>query len=81
MFYRMSFMQLMHSLVASVLYGAESHGCHQILDGLNQLQLRALRIFFGVGVCHPKVSLMMEADAFPVVWLARMRCVAFWLKL
>ena len=23
---------------------------------------------------------MVEADAFPVVWLARMRCVAFWLK-
>ena len=22
----------------------------------------------------------MEADAFPVVWLARVRCVAFWFK-
>ena len=56
-----------------LLYGAEIWGCHQKLDNLNKLQLRALRIFFGVGVCHPKVSLMMEADAFPVVsdWLAR----------
>ena len=76
-----SFMKLMQSLVESVLlYGAEIWGCHQKLDGLYQLQLRALRIFFGVGVRHPKVSLMIEADAFPVVWLARMRCVAFWLK-
>ena len=23
---------------------------------------------------------MMEADAFPVVWLARVRCVTFWFK-
>ena len=76
-----SFMQLMQSLVKSVfLYGTEIWGCHQKLDVLNQLQLRALRIFFGVGVRHPKVSLMIEANAFPVVWLARMRCVVFWLK-
>ena len=60
--------------------GQRSGGCHQKLDGLNQLQLRALRIFFGVGVRHPKVSLMTEVEAFPVVWLTRMRCVAFWLK-
>ena len=74
-------MQLMQSLVDSVLlYGAEIWGCHQKLDGLNQLQLRALRILFGVGVHHPKVSPMIEADTFPVVWLARMRCVASWLK-
>ena len=68
-----SFMQLMQSLVNSVLlYGAEIWGCHQKLDGLNQLQLqgsnyssyKALRIFFGVSVRHSKVSLMVEADAF-----------------
>ena len=35
-----SFMQLMQSLVESVLlYGAEIWGCHRKLDGLNQLQL------------------------------------------
>ncbi len=38
----------------------------------NYIQLRALSltVFFGVGVCHSKVSLMMEADAFPVHGLA-----------
>ena len=76
-----SFMQLMKSLVDSVLlYGAEIWGCHRKLEGLSQIQLRALRIFFGVGVRHPKVSLMMEADAFPVVWLARIKCISFWFK-
>ena len=45
------FMQLMQSLVESVLlYGAEILGCHQKLDRLKQLQVRVLRIFFGVGV-------------------------------
>ena len=39
------FMQLMQSLVESVLlYGAEIWGCHQKLDRLKQLQLRALKI-------------------------------------
>lgn len=53
-----SFVQLMKSLVDSVLlYGAENWGYHRKLEGLSQIQLRALRIFFGVGVRHPKVSL------------------------
>ena len=30
---------------------------------------------FGVGVRYPNVSLMMEADAFPVVWLDRIKCI------
>ena len=46
-----SFMQLMQSPVKSVLF-AEIWDCHQKLDGLNQLQLRALRSFFGAGVRH-----------------------------
>ena len=54
----------MHSLVETVLlYGTEVWSCHRKLEGLSQIQLRALHIFFGVGLCHPKVSLLMEADA------------------
>ena len=46
------------------MYGAEVWGCHHKLEGLNQIQLlpAALRIFLGVGLCHPKASLLMEAD-------------------
>ena len=62
-----SFLQLLQSLVESVLmYGAEVWGCHHKLEGLSQIQLRALRIFFGVGLRHPRASLLMEADAVPV---------------
>ena len=45
-----------------LLYGAEVWGCHHKLEGLSQIQLWAMHIFFGVGVRHPKVSLLMEAD-------------------
>ena len=76
-----SIVLLMQSLVESVLlYGTEVWGCHGKLEGLSQIQLRTLSIFFGVGLRHPKVSLLMEADAFPVVWLARIRFVAFWFE-
>ena len=36
---------------------------------------------FGVGLRHPKASLLMEADAMPVAWLARVRCAAFWFRI
>ena len=76
-----SFVLLMQSLIESVLlYGTEVWCCHCKLEGLSQIQLRALRIFFGVGLRYPKVSLLMEADVFPIVLLARVRCVAFWFK-
>ena len=77
-----SFLQLLQSLVESVLMnGAEVWGCHHKLKGLSQIQLRALRIFFGVGLRHPKASLLTEADAVPVAWLARVRCAAFWFRI
>ena len=47
-----SFMQLMKSLVDPVfMYGAEIWGCHQKFEGLSQIQLWALHIFFGVSGC------------------------------
>ncbi len=75
-----SFLQLLQSLVESMLmYGAEV--CYHKLEGLNQIQLWTLRIFFGVGLRHPRASLLMEADSVPVAWLARVRCAAFWFKI
>ena len=36
---------------------------------------------FCVGLHHPKASLLMESDAVPVAWLARVRCAAFWFRI
>ena len=73
-----SFMQLMKSLVDSVLlYGTEIWGWHQKLEGSSQIELRELCIFLCVGIHPQKVSLMIEADAFPVVWLTRISAFPF----
>ena len=75
------FRKLMSSLVEStMLYGAEVWGCNWDLEKIEQVQMRALRLFFGVGTLHPKVSLLAEMGDLPVRWLARMRCVMFWSK-
>ena len=42
--------------------------------------MRALRLFFGVRILHPKVSLSAEMGDLPVKWLAKMRCAIFWRK-
>ena len=64
-----------------LLHGVEVWDYHHKLEGLSQIQTQALRIFFGLGLRHPKVSLLMEADAVPVAWLARVRCAAFWFRI
>ena len=52
-----SFRKLMESLVEStMMYGAEVWGCSRQLVPIEQVQLRALRMFFGVGTLHPKAS-------------------------
>ena len=72
------FRKLMSSLVEStMLYGAEIWGCNRDLEKMEQVQMRALRLFFGVGTLHLKVSLLAEMGDLPVKWLARMRCVMF----
>ena len=73
--------KLMGSLVESTLmYGAEIWGCSRHLGVIEKVQLRALRMFFGVGTLHPKTSLWFEMQMLPWVWEAKMRCVRFWLK-
>ena len=75
------FTKLMSSLVEStMLYGAEIWGCNRDLEKIEQVQMRALRLLFGIGTLHPKVSLLAEMGDLPVKWLARMRCVMFWSK-
>ena len=62
------------------MYGVEIWGCSRHLEPIEQVQLRALWMFFGVGTLHRKASLLREVEALPVVWEAKMRCVKFWLK-
>ena len=73
------FRKLMSSLVEStMLYGAEIWGCNRDLEKIEQVQMRALRLFFGVGTLHPKVSLLAEMGDLLVKWLTRMQRVMFW---
>ena len=44
----------------------EIWGCNRNLEGVEQAQLRALRMFFGVGKLHPKVSLLAEMRDLPM---------------
>ena len=59
----------MTSLVEStMLYDTEIWGCNRNLEGVEQTQLRALRMFFEVGTLHPRVSLLAEMGVLPVRW-------------
>ena len=50
-----SFVKLLEAMVESVLlYGAEVWGCCKWTDALEQVQLRAARIFLGFGRLHPE---------------------------
>ena len=79
-----SFGKLMVAVVKSALmYGAEVWGSCMLLtwlDCIEQLQLRAYRIFLGVGRLHPKTSLQIEMGLLPLKWEAKMRCIQFWHK-
>jgi hypothetical protein len=67
-----TFRKLMASLVEStMLYGAEIWGCYYNLEEVQLVQLRAARIFFGVGTLHPRVSLLLKLGKPPVLWLIR----------
>ena len=62
-----TFVRLMEMLVESVLlYGVEAWGCGGQLDAVENVQMRAARIFLGVGRHHPLVSLQFEMDMLPV---------------
>ena len=76
-----TFRKLMTSLVEStMLYGAKIWGCNRNMEGVEQIQLRALRMFFGVGTLHPKASLLAEMGELPARWRAKLRCMLFWVR-
>ena len=76
-----TFVKLMEALVESAsMYGAEVWGSCKWLDCIDQVQLRAYRIFLGVGRLHPMTSLQIEMGLLPWKWEAKMRCIQFWHK-
>ena len=66
---------------SSMLYGAKVWGCCRNLESIEQVQLWPFRMFFGVGILHPKASLLWEMKSMPVVWEAKMHCMKFWMKI
>ena len=76
-----TFRKLMEALVETVLlYGAEVWGGSRILEPVEQVQMRAARIFLGVGRLHPRVSLQFEMQMVPLSFEAKKRCIEFWVK-
>ena len=66
-------------LVGSVLlYGVEVWGCGRQLRPIEEVQMRAVRIFMGVGRLHPLASLQFEMNMLSVKWEAMKRSITFW---
>ena len=66
-------------LVGSVLlYGVEVWGYGRQLRPIEEVQMRAVRIFMGVGRLHPLASLQFEMNMLPVKWEAMERSITFW---
>ena len=76
-----TFVRRLEMLVESVLlYGVEAWGCGGQLDPVENVQMRAVRIFLGVGRRHPLVYLQFEMDMLPVRWEALRRGIEFWVQ-
>ena len=74
-----TFVKLMEMLVGSVLmYGAEVWGGGGQLGPVEGVQMRAARIFLGVGRLQPLVSLQYELNMMPLRWEGMRRCIEFW---
>ena len=76
-----TFVRLMESLIESVLlYEAEVWGGGAQLGPVENVQMRAARIFLGVGRLHPLVSLQFEMNMLPMKWMAMKRSIEFWVQ-
>ena len=74
-------MKLTEMLVESeLLYGTEVWGYGVQLRSVTNMQMRATRIFSGVGKFHPLVSLQFEMEMLPVKWEAMKRSIQFWVQ-
>ena len=76
---RGTFGKLLEMLVGSVLlYGVEVWGYGRQLKPIEEVQMRAVRIFMGVGRLYPLASLQFEMNMLPVKWEAMNRSIEFW---
>ena len=76
-----TFVRLLEMLIELVLlYGVEAWGCGGQLDAVENVQMRAARIFIGVGRRHLLISLQFEIDMLPVKWEALRRGIEFWVQ-
>ena len=55
-------------------------GCGGQLGPVDNVQMRAARIFLGVGRLHPLVSLQFEMNMLPVKLEAMKRSIEFWVQ-
>ena len=62
------------------MYGADVWGCGGQLRPVENVQMRAARIFLGVGTLHPLVSLQFEMNMLSVKWEAMKRSMEFWMQ-
>ena len=75
---RATFVRLLELLVESVLlHRAEVWECGGQLGSVENIQMRAARIFLGVGRLHPSVSLQFEMCMLPLKWEAVRRAFGF----
>ena len=63
------------------VYGAEVWGCCRQIGPVEQVQMRAARVFLGVERQHSKVAQQYKMMILPLVWEARRRCIEFWVKI
>ena len=55
-------------------------GCGGQLRPVENVQMRAARIFLGVGRLHPLVSPQFEMNMLPMKWEAMKRSMEFWVQ-
>ena len=67
-------------IIIIISMGQKCGKARSVFDCIEQAQLRAYRLFLGVGRLHPKTSLQIETGLLPLKWEAKKRCIEFWHK-
>ena len=60
-----------------ICMGQKCGKARSVFDCIDEAQLRAYRLFLGVGRLHPKTSLQIEMGLLSLKWEAKKRCIEF----